>query len=89
MEYIRKNLRQLLIVFILFLGLAVGVYLVKNPKIFRSKANSKPADSLKVSDSDGKNIEKLNPDEANEFGGNENVPAFRIKGSTFRIQYSP
>lgn len=89
MEYIRKNLKSLLIVFFLILGLAVGMYLVKNPKIFRSKANDKPADSLKVSDSNGENIEKLNnPEEATKFGGTDNVPVFRTKGSTFTIHYN-
>lgn len=90
MKYLRKNIKPLLIVFILLLGLVVGVYLVKNPKIFRSRANSQPANSLQVTDYNGENIERLNDQEAVEFGGNDNVPVFRIKdkGSTFKIHYS-
>lgn len=88
MEYTRKNFRHLVVIFILLLGLAVGLYLVRNPKIFRSRASSKPADNLKVSDSERENIEKLSGEEAAEFGGTENIPVFRTKGSTFTIHYN-
>lgn len=37
----KKTLISLIIIIILILGLAVGLYLIKNPKIFKSKASEK------------------------------------------------
>lgn len=88
MEYIRKNLKSILIVAILAVGLVVGMYLVKNPQIFKSKADIQTVDQIS-----GDNIRKLTPEEVKQLSlpGNEEgtVPTFKVQGKQFTIRYSP
>lgn len=88
MEYIRKNYKSLLIMIILGLGLVAGIILVKNPKIFKSKANLESVDKIS-----GDNMTKLNPDETKnlQLPGNEegNIPTFKVQGNQFTVKYSP
>lgn len=87
MEYIRKNLKSISIVAILAVGLAGGIYLVKNPKIFKSKAQLQAVDQIT-----GDNIKKLTPEETKQLNlpGNEegDLPTFKIQGKQFTIKYN-
>lgn len=88
MEYIKKNYKSLLLIFILILGLVVGLVLIKNPKIFKSRANLESVGKIT-----GDNMQKLNPDEAKnlELPGNEegNITTFKVQGNQFSVRYSP
>lgn len=55
MKYIRTNLKSIIIVVLLLAGLAVTLYLVKNPQIFKSRAG---ADAIKITTPDGLKLEK-------------------------------
>lgn len=59
-DYLKKNIIAVLIVSILLIGLLIGVYLVKNKQIFKSRANSNIFDSITVSelDPDGNTIQE-------------------------------
>lgn len=50
MNLIKFNLRSIIILVLVGLGLIVTIYLVRNPQIFKSRAD---ASRLKVSDKDG------------------------------------
>lgn len=84
MEYIRSNIKSLLIVVILLIGLVVGVYLVLHPQIFRSKADLQYANKLS-----GENTTKLNPEETSKLGIDPNIPTFKVNGRNFKVHYNP
>lgn len=53
MDLIKKKYKSIIIISLLLLGLFVTVYLVKNPQIFKSRAN---ADRFQVIDGDGNQV---------------------------------
>lgn len=50
MEYIRHNLKSLLVILILLIGLVVGLYLVQTKHIFKSKAFTDVNEAVEVID---------------------------------------
>lgn len=55
MELIKSNLRLIILITLLILGLVVGIYLVQKPHIFKSKATISTSDAFTITD------EKNNP----------------------------
>lgn len=50
MDIIKKNTKSIIILVLVILGLVITVYLVKNPQIFKSRAD---VDALSVTADDG------------------------------------
>ena len=53
MKLIKANLRSIIILVLVVLGLIVTIYLVKNPQIFKSRADSS---RFQITDKDGNNV---------------------------------
>lgn len=77
----QKGIAHLLMLIILLIGLGVGLYVLKNPTMFKSKAAQPPIlDALRITDST--THEELNCD------GNNNPPTCEVSspGVTFQIK---
>ena len=56
MNIIRANLKSIIILLLVILGVAVTVYLVKNPQILKSRAD---VEGLNVTDKNGNSVTKV------------------------------
>lgn len=56
MEQIKLSKKQIIILLILLLGLAVGLYLVQTKQIFKSRANTDIQNAVTVKDGNGNPI---------------------------------
>lgn len=69
MEFVKVNFRNILIVLILLIGIAVAVLVAQNQQIFKSRANATVVNFLSVKDESGNNIN------ASKEGDRITVPA--------------
>lgn len=57
---VQVNLFQILIVFVLVVGLVLGIYLVTHPQIFKSRAATDILQAFEVTDEQGNQVPCIN-----------------------------
>lgn len=60
MELIKQNLKTMLLIALLIIGLIIGLYLVQIKQVFKSKANATIFNSIRVSELDQEGNEQRN-----------------------------